>query len=341
MPPSRSRPRLAGPSRRPSSASSGASARPAAAPAREALRLTHFGAAGWSIADGATTVLLDPYFSRVRFNGRPYGAADAATVPGDVRPTVAYDEAPTGDIATIDRHVTRADYILLSHSHFNHAMDTPNIARKTSATVIGTESAANIARAGGVSEEQILTVRGGEDYDFGRLSIKVVPSLHSALSGKHYWSSATIPRDVKAPLRLKDYVEGGMLAYLLRLGGWEILLFGGMNYIEREVVGLRPGIVLAAAARPRREIHDYTGRLLRALGQPPIVVATHWDNQGLPFGAPQVEALAEAETFVAEVKAVAPRTRVVVPQHFETIVVAPSGRVDRVGQPGRLRPEVR
>src|SRR5262245_50828521 len=122
MPPSRSRPRLARPSRRPSSASSGASARPAAAPARAALRLTHFGAAGWSIADGATKVLLDPYFSRVRFKGRPYGAADAATVPGDVRPTVSYDEAPTGDIVAIERHVTRADYILLSHSHFNHAM---------------------------------------------------------------------------------------------------------------------------------------------------------------------------------------------------------------------------
>jgi len=28
-----------------------------------------------------------------------------------VRATVAYNEAPTGDIAAIDRHVIRADYI--------------------------------------------------------------------------------------------------------------------------------------------------------------------------------------------------------------------------------------
>lgn len=73
-------------------------------------------------------------------------------------------------------------------------MDTPHIARETGATVIGTESTANVARASRVPDEQIVTVRGGEDYEFGRLSVKVVPSLHSALSGKHSWSSGTVPR---------------------------------------------------------------------------------------------------------------------------------------------------
>jgi L-ascorbate metabolism protein UlaG (beta-lactamase superfamily) len=325
MPPSRSRSRIRQAARH-AAGPRGVKARPPSTrPAT--LHLTHFGAAGWSITDGTTTVLLDPYFSRVRFKGRPYGASDAATVPGDARPIIAYEDAPVADADTVDRHVARADYVLLSHSHFNHVMDMPQIARKTGAAVVGTESTGNIARAGGVPDAQIFPVRGGEDYAFERLSIKVIPSLHSALSGKHYWSSTPIPRDVKTPLRLKDYVEGGMLAYLVRLGGREILLFGGMNYIEREITGLRPDIVLVAAAHPRREIHDYTGRLLRALGRPPIVIATHWDNQGLPFGAPQDEALAEAETFVAEVRAVAPRSQVVVPRHFETLVVGPGGRL--------------
>lgn len=176
---------------------------------RAELRLTYFGAAGWSITDQATTVLLDPYFSRVRFKNRPYGARDAATVLGDPRPIVDYTEAPTRDTAAVDRHVPRADFVLISHSHFNHAMDMPHIAQKTGATVIGTESSANIARASGVPDAQILTVRGGEDFEFDPLSIKVIPSLHSALSNKHYWSSRTIPRDAKTPLRIKDYVQGG------------------------------------------------------------------------------------------------------------------------------------
>jgi hypothetical protein len=143
-------------------------------------------------------------------------------------------------------------------------------------------------------------------------SIEVVPSLHSALNTKHYFNAGIGSRDIVPPLRLRDYVEGGTLAYLVRLGGHQVLVFGSMNYIEREVDGLRPGVVLIAAARPRLEIHDYTGRLLRALGQPRVVIATHWDNQGLPFGTPQDEALEQTASFVAEVKAVVPRGQVVV-----------------------------
>ena len=116
-------------------------------------------------------------------------------------------------------------------------------------------------------------------------------------------------------------VEGGTLAYLLRLAGTEILWFGSMNFIEREVEGLRPDIAMIAAARQRLEIHDYTGRLMRALGRPRLVFATHWDEQSFPLGAPQDIRLAEAAVFVREVKAVSPRTRVIVARHLERHVV--------------------
>jgi L-ascorbate metabolism protein UlaG (beta-lactamase superfamily) len=288
--------------------------------ARRELQLTHLGAAGWQITDGVSVVLLDPFFSRIRFSGRPFGPT-ASVVAGDTRPVFGQDDVPESDTATIDAHVGRVDFILVSHSHFNHCMDVPYIARKTGAIVIGTESTANLARAGGVPEAQLLPVHGGEDFQFGPLSVKAIPSLHSALNGKRYFQSAVVPRDVLAPPRLRDYVEGGTLAYLVRLGGQHLLAFGSMNYIEREVAGLRPTVVFVAAARPRLEIHDYTGRLLRALGRPPVVIATHWDVQSLPYGAPQDEALRDAAAFVREVKAAAPRSRVVVPRHFETIVI--------------------
>ena len=289
------------------------------------IRLTHFGAAGWSITDGTTTILHDPYLSRIRFKGRKYGPSDATDVPGDPRRIVHMREVPDVDTATVDRHVTTASYVLLSHSHFNHAMDMPYIARKTGAVVIGTESTVNIATNNGVPEEQTIVVKGGEDLAFPELSIKVVPSLHSPLSCKLYRDFGTVPAG-KAPLCLDDYVEGGTLAYLLRFAGREILVFGSMNYIEREVEGLRPDIALIASATPRLDIHDYTGRMIRALGAPPIVIATHWDDQGLPFGAPQDAAWSRTKAFVDEVLAAAPGTSVVVPRHFQTITV--SERID-------------
>jgi L-ascorbate metabolism protein UlaG (beta-lactamase superfamily) len=297
---------------------------------RPTLRMTHFGAAGWSITDGEMVFLLDPYLSRIRFKGRRFGPTDATAVPNDPRPVVNMDEAPSTDAAAVDAHVPRADYVMLSHSHFNHCMDVPYIAKKTGAVVIGTESTVNVALNSGVPLEQTLAVKGGEDYAFERFSLRIVPSLHSALSCKLYRDFGTIPATTR-PLSLDEYVEGGTLAYLLRFAGREILLFGSMNYIEREVEGLRPDIVFVASAPPRIEIHDYTARLMRSLGHPPIVVATHWDDQGLPFGAPQDKALAQTGAFVDEVRAASPESRVVVPLHFQTVVVDGRGRVSVEG----------
>lgn len=236
------------------------------------------------------------------------------------------DDVLVSDTPTIDKRVSRADFILLSHSHFNHCMDMPYIASKTGATVIGSESVINIARAGGVSSEKLITVKGGEDYQFLNLSVRVIPSLHSALASKRYFEPGVIPRDVKSPLRMRDYLEGGTFAYLVRMGARTILAFGSMNYIEKEIEGLRPDIVLLAAARSRREIYDYSGRAMRALGHPPAVLATYWDVQSFPYGASQDAAWKEATVFSAEIAAASPGTQVAIPEHFEPYILKGNSR---------------
>ena len=61
--------------------------------------------------------------------------------------------------------------------------------------------------------------------------------------------------------------------------------------------------------------------LMRALGLPRTVIATHWDMQSAPYGASQDPQLEQAQTFVREVNAVSPDTKVIVPRHFETVAV--------------------
>jgi len=95
-----------------------------------------------------------------------------------------------------------------------------------------------LLRAYKVPEEQLITVRGGEDYQFGCFSLKLIPSLHSPLDHKHYFSSEKAPEGMKAPLTLRQmHPEGSTLAFLIRFHGHQILAFGGMNYIEREIEG--------------------------------------------------------------------------------------------------------
>jgi len=291
------------------------------------LEFTHYGAAGWKITDGRSTVLLDPYFTRLRYAGKRFGLLPAPSAPGDDRKAYTFDETVPSDTATIDRHIDAADYILISHAHFNHCMDMPHIAKKTCAMVLGNYSTTNIARAYGVDGDQLLTLRGGEDYAFDDISIRAIPSLHSALSDKRYFDAGIVPEDLKGPLPLKAFSEGGTLAYLVRFPQHEVLLFGSMNYIEREVAGLSPSVILIPAARPRLQIHRYTERLLSATQFPRTVVATHWDIQTFPYGANQALALEQAGTFLDEVRDVHPQAQLVLPLHFETFSVLPDGSV--------------
>jgi L-ascorbate metabolism protein UlaG (beta-lactamase superfamily) len=284
------------------------------------VTLKYMGTAAWEISDGNTVILVDPYLSRILVP--PHGAGSAATgrVPGDTRPEHRWNEVVSPDTATIDAHIGRADFVLVTHTHVDHVMDVPHIALKTHATVIGTESTQNVMRAYSVPEDQLITVRGGEDYEFGKFSLKVIPSIHSALDHKHYFSSATFPAGMKAPLTLEQMnIEGGTLAYLIRFDGHQILAFGGMNYIEREIEGLTPDVVLVGASGSRHEIYDYTGRLMRDLHFPALVLPTHWDNFVAPYDASQQPAVDALQSFEQEVKAASPKTKVIVPKYFEPI----------------------
>jgi len=275
------------------------------------IRLTYLGNAGWEITDGRRIVLVDPFLTQFA----RWGPAGIDPAPSDVyRP----------DTALINQHVQRADYIVITHGHSDHALDAGYISRRTGAVIIGHETAANLARAYDVPDSSLITVIGGEDYEFGDFSLRVIPNIHSALDHKQYYNNArgitgTAPRGLRAPLRRKDYVEGGNLAYLLRMGGHEVLIMGSMNYIEREMEGLRPDIALVGANSQRLEVHDYTGRLMRALGKPALVIASHADAYGNPN--PSSAALADRRLFQQEVLAASPASRVVHPKWFEPIIV--------------------
>ena len=78
---------------------------------------------------------------------------------------------------------------------------------------------------------------------------------------------------------------------------------------------------MIGAAGSRKEVYDYTGRLMHVLHNPPLVIPTHWDNFLLPYSASQQPALDAVQQFVQEVKVASPKTNVIVPKYFEAIVL--------------------
>ena len=123
-------------------------------------------------------------------------------------------------------------------------------------------------------------------------------------------------------MRIKDFVEGGSLMFLVRFDSHSVLTAGSMNFIEKEVEGLTPDIILPGVNFSRLEIFKYTERLLKATGYPKTVIPAHWDNYRVPYGYSQEKAInAKIIPFIEEVKRASPDSKVLIPVHLETITL--------------------
>ncbi len=113
-----------------------------------ATELTWLGHGSWSIQIGNHAVLLDPFLN----------------------------DSPAAPVKADD---VKADFILVSHGHFDHVADVASIANRTGATVVAIfEIAEWFSKHHGVKEAIGMNIGGGIDLPFGR--VKMTPALHSS-----------------------------------------------------------------------------------------------------------------------------------------------------------------
>ncbi|MFD8497595.1 MBL fold metallo-hydrolase [Amycolatopsis sp. NPDC059657] len=248
-----------------------------AAPRNTGFSLRWWGNNSWEIRIGEKRVLIDPWLTRFKTGTYSPKGADPETLL-EVNKKLIDSYVDSGEL--------RADHILVTHGHYDHLTDVPYLAKKTGATVLGTETHLSLMKALGAPEDQLAVASGGEYLTFDGYTIRVTRSLHSAVGPR-----AQVPfpgsrplscRDV--PRRIKDLVEGGTLSYQVSGGGLSVLNFGGSNYVESELAGLRPDVLLMPVGGGK--IFDYASRLLRTLGNPAYVVPTHWDDFDYPLDEP-------------------------------------------------------
>ncbi|WP_039797899.1 MBL fold metallo-hydrolase [Nocardia araoensis] len=294
------------------SADNGATSSVSAQGSPSGVTLRWWGNNSWEIRlPEGKTVLIDPWLTR--FHTGTYTAEGA-----DPRTPI------TVNTALIDHYVDsgelRADHILVTHGHYDHISDVPYLAKKTGATVLGTETHLNLMAALGAPEQQLALATGGEFLRFDGYTIRVLRSLHSASGPRATVAFAgTRPgfgtKELPEPKVIRDLVEGGTLAYQVSGGGVGVLNFGGSNYIESELAGLRPDVLLLPAGGGK--IQDYVGRLLRATGNPRYVLPTHWDDFDHPLTEPARD-WGGLETLRAAVLAASPQSAFVTVDHLQT-----------------------
>jgi L-ascorbate metabolism protein UlaG (beta-lactamase superfamily) len=192
--------------------------------------------------------------------------------------------------------VERADFVFVSHAHFDHLYGVAPIARATGATVVASPESARVLRQDGVPERQLLMVTGGETVDCGpAASVRVLPALHSCLfaasardsaaeclgdlgvSAQAQWRAVTgmfagglaeaagpVAGALRDMLAHSSAYHGGQLAYLLRAGDGSALFSGSSGYWPGVFAGLRPDVAfLALAGRPNVSGEPYQGSAAR------------------------------------------------------------------------------
>ncbi|MER6999314.1 MBL fold metallo-hydrolase [Streptomyces sp. NPDC000410] len=272
------------------------------------VTLRWFGANAWELSFDGRTVLIDPWLSRFSTTG-PDGRFDPAT------PLFV-------DRAAIRRHLRAADLVLVTHGHYDHMGDVPQVLEQfPAARVVATQTHAHLLTAIGAPADRIIWARGGEYLAFGGYTVQVLPSLHSLTADYRYFAPGTLTAPPGRVRTVSDLVEGGTLAYQVTTAdGLSVLNIGTANLIERELRGLRPDIAVIAVPYGGAT-HRYLERLLEALGAPRVVVPTHHDEMDTPLDRPVRADARVLRSFRDAVHRVSPRSTVVEPRYLEAIAL--------------------
>lgn len=221
------------------------------------VRIRWFGHSGFSITDpSGKTVLVDPWFE-----GNP--------------------AAPGGS-----GQIGKADFLLFTHDHFDHAGDATALARRTGATVVGIFELVGDLKAKGVPEGQLLHggigMNVGGTVELGGFSFTMTEARHSCTLG------APAGYVIRTPSGTTVYHSG------------DTGIFAGMALIGElyplDVALLPIGSVFTMDYRQAAK----AASMLRAK----TVIPMHFGT--FPILEPS------ADRFVEEMRRVAPGTRVVV-----------------------------
>lgn len=232
------------------------------------LAIEWLGTAGYRLTYDGQTLLIDPYLTRVPLT---------AVLRG--RPALA-------DLDLHNRYLSDAGEIvaiLVGHTHFDHAIDVPELARATRAKAYGSSSLVQLMGLYGL-RGQTIEVEPQYRYELGPFTVRFVPSLHSKLLlGYKVPMDGALSCEHLDLLSPRAYRCGPVYGLHIEVAGTTLYHQGSANLIDDQVPTGGVDIFLAGIAG-RSFTENYWARILRRLA-PQIVVASHYDDFFRPLSS--------------------------------------------------------
>jgi L-ascorbate metabolism protein UlaG (beta-lactamase superfamily) len=231
------------------------------------LEVQWLGVSGYRLTYEGVTVFVDPYVSRVPLRAL---LLRRRTLPDDDLIS-RYVEAPG-----------RVGGVLVGHTHWDHAVDAPAIARRFGTRAYGSSSLGRLMRLHGLGDS-VVEVTPNRPYEIGPFVVRFVPSRHSKLLlGRRVPFDGELTCDHLHGLVPSAYRCGDVWGIRIEVGGISLYHQGSAD-LEDAALGEEAVDVFLAGIAGRGVTPRYWERILPRL-DPAVVVPTHYDDFFAPLG---------------------------------------------------------
>jgi L-ascorbate metabolism protein UlaG (beta-lactamase superfamily) len=265
------------------------------------LGIEWLGVSGYRLTFEGQTLYVDPYFSRVPLR------------------SLLLRRPATPDPAALQRFLPseeRVVGVLVGHTHFDHAVDAPAIARRYGCRAYGSSSLVSLMGLHGIAEQGVQA-EPYRTYELGPFEVTFVPSAHSKLLlGLAVPYAGELTCDHLDGLAPSAYRCGQVWGIHIAVGGITLYHQGSANLID-DAVRHRGVDVFLAGIAGRNFTERYWDRILPRL-DPAVVVPTHYDDFFVPLAA-EMDLMGNARIaqLPEELHAVSRDVRVVALPRFE------------------------
>jgi len=172
------------------------------------------------------------------------------------------------------QQIQRCDYVLVTHAHWDHVMDVPDVVRNTGAVVLGSHNTCRLLAACGVPKDQIREIGNQDQVRLGSFRVEILSAEHLKIPG---FGPGPLPDKLKPPLRLREYRMDTCLSFLIEVDNLRLLDWSSTGPEAAPAADVLFVRLYEKQATYQALLEDV---------QPRLVIPVHWDDLFSPVSKP-------------------------------------------------------
>ena len=164
---------------------------------------------------------------------------------------VSRDRVKLNIPSEVDKYIqSRPQWTLMTHAHWDHLADMPQIIAKTDTILYASRTACNIMRTMGVPEGNLREIHYGDNLEMpGGVTVQILESRHMGFLDEAPGYSEPPARESLA--LAGNWRCGEVFAFLIHADGQRVFNFGSANLLEGPQTPIECDVCIGGISPPR------------------------------------------------------------------------------------------